>query len=314
MQLASVIVNAEPRVSPNRQSWWRVLVVGTLAWAGAVVATSITRDPVLLPGAFVIGSFLMPFTLLVALLAYIAPRWLAADRETALTPYRVLLAFAAGGAIGVWPSALVEHLIVKAVPDAYFPTVALTEETIKAIIVWFLAGGLAFYRRRDGLVLGAAVGLGFSAFESFGYAFDIAKTTGLNVPAVLETQLSRGLLTPVGHALWTALVAGALFAASSAAGRRTLAPAVFGWLGVAIVLHLGWDVSSSLAALLVASVVGESLTLAQFRAGTLPDPSVAERTALGALRTALLSINAVLGLLLARWQWRKDAAAASGRS
>lgn len=281
-------------------------MVGLVAWSGAVLATSITRDPVLLPGAFVIGSFLMPFTLLVVLLAYVTPRWLAADGETALAPFRIIVAFAAGGALGVWPSALVEHVIIAAVPDGYFPAVALTEETVKAVIVWFLAGGLAFYRRRDGLMLGAAVGLGFSAFESFGYAFEIAKTSDLNIPAVLETQLSRGLLTPVGHGLWTALVAGALFAASSATGRRTITWPVVGWLGAAVVLHLGWDVSSSLAALLVARVIGESLTLAQFRAGTLPDPSVGERTALGALRTILLALNAALGLLLARWQWRKD--------
>ena len=290
----------------TRDTWWRVLLVGAAAWVGGIAATAYTRDVVLLPGVFLIGSFLVPFALLIWLIEHVTRLWLAGSGETALVPFRLLLAFAAGGALGVWPAALIEHLLTGLVPVGYFLWVAVAEEVVKLAIVVLLAVGLTAYRRRDGMALGAAVGLGFSAFESAGYAYDIARAQGtLNVPAIIEVQISRGLLTPVGHALWTALAAGALFAAASAASRLRLTWSVLGWLGVAVALHAGWDVSAGVAAAVVAAIFGDSLTLAEFRRGVLPSPTTAESALLGGLRTVLLAINAAVGLLLVRWQWRR---------
>lgn len=286
-----------------------MLIVGALAWFGGIAAAIYSRDEVLLPGVFLLGSFLVPFALLIGLIEHVTHLWLAGDGATALVPYRLLLAFAAGGALGVWPSALVEHLFVSAVPVGYFPAVAITEEVVKFGIVVVLAIGLTRYCRRDGLILGAAVGLGFSAFESAGYAYEaVGKQGSVSIPSIIEVQVSRGLLTPVGHALWTALAAGALFAAASATGRLRLSWSVVGWLGVAIALHVGWDVSAGVAAELVARFNDQSLTLTEFRRGIVPSPTTAESVLLASIRTVLLAVNAALGLLLVRWQWRRPGA------
>lgn len=96
---------------------------------------------------------------------------------------------------GVWPSALVEHLLVDAFPASYFLSVATAEETIKLTLVWLLALGLGTYRRRDGMALGAAVGSGFAAFESLGYAFSTVRTAGdIDVVAIVEIQMTRGVI------------------------------------------------------------------------------------------------------------------------
>ena len=51
-------------------------------------------------------------------------------------------------------------------------------------------------------------GFGFAAFETSGYAFNaLIQADDTKIPPVVETQLVRGLLTPVGHGLWTALLA-----------------------------------------------------------------------------------------------------------
>ncbi len=54
--------------------------------------------------------------------------------------------------------------------------------------------------------LGAAVGFGFAAFESAGYAFNALFTaSGLSLPNLVETEVLRGVLAPLGHGLWTAI-------------------------------------------------------------------------------------------------------------
>src|SRR6266536_2336130 len=73
---------------------------------------------------------------------------------------------------------------------------------------------------RDGIVFGAAVGFGFAALETAGYAFNAMFTMqGLSLESLVQTEILRGVLTPVGYGSWTAIVGGALFAAAASRGR-----------------------------------------------------------------------------------------------
>ena len=101
--------------------------------------------------------------------------------------------------------------------------VGLIEEAVKLAALWLLARRLPRYTMRDGIVLGATVGFGFAAFESAGYAFNALFTdSGLSLINVVETEVLRGILTPVGHGLWTAILGGALFGAAARRGRLRL--------------------------------------------------------------------------------------------
>src|SRR5687767_14930768 len=92
--------------------------------------------------------------------------------------------------------------------------------------------------RRYGMVLGATVGLGFAAFESAGYAFNALFTTnGLSLLAVVETEVLRGILTPIGHGVWTAILGGALLAAASRRWRPRAIAFLLGWYLVIALLH-----------------------------------------------------------------------------
>lgn len=285
-----------------RGSWVVVLLVGLLAWGGALIAASITGDSVLIPLVPLIGSFIVPFTILVWALEY------TGRTGSLLTPARLVMGFAAGGVLGLWPAALIEHWLVDLAPALYVVSVAATEEVIKLLIVVLLAVGLGTYRRRDGMILGAVVGLGFAAFESLGYAYATA-TTLLSVDgaAAAELLLSRALLAPLGHGLWTALVAGALFAAARN-GRLRMTGNVWLWLGIAILLHIGWDASAGLAALLVSGILGRDLTWTEFRTGAVPGLTGAEHLLIGTVRFAFLAVNAAVALWLIARQWRKEPA------
>jgi RsiW-degrading membrane proteinase PrsW (M82 family) len=87
---------------------------------------------------------------------------------------------------------------------------------VSAVTVVLLARKLPRYTLRDGAIFGAAVGFGFAAFESSGYAFNAALTRqGLDLRALVETEILRGLLAPVGHGLWTAILGAVLFRAAT---------------------------------------------------------------------------------------------------
>ena len=101
----------------------------------------------------------------------------------------------------------------------------LIEEAVKLAALWLVARSLPRYTMRDGIVLGATVGLGFAAFESAGYAFNALFTAGLSLLNLVETEVLRSILTPIGHGLWTAILGGTCSPSpSAAAGCGSAAP------------------------------------------------------------------------------------------
>ena len=60
----------------------------------------------------------------------------------------------------------------------------------------------------NGLLLGAAVGCGFAAFESAGYALNIGLTS---VDMMIDNIQIRGILSPFAHIVWTAVSGAAMW-------------------------------------------------------------------------------------------------------
>jgi protease PrsW len=86
----------------------------------------------------------------------------------------------------------------------------IIEETAKILIVILLVGKSTRYPWiLNGLLFGAAVGTGFGAFESAGYAFRIILSDGMI--AGVDNIILRGVLAPFMHVVWTANVGAALW-------------------------------------------------------------------------------------------------------
>ena len=176
-----------------------------------------------------------------------------------ITAENLFVSFLAGGLLGMVTAALVETYLLPS-QTGTFLTVGLIEETAKGTILYFVARGLKKRTVRDGLLLGATVGAGFAAFESAGYAFDAfngAGQAGRPLLNVLQTEITRALLSPFGHIAWTALLGAALFAASGATGKLRLTGKVWATFVAIVAIHALWDASYGVGIILTKWFTGD---------------------------------------------------------
>ncbi len=118
--------------------------------------------------------------------------------------------------------------------------VGLIEEGCKIAAVMFLARRMRHTAPVDGLLMGAAVGMGFAAFESTGYAFTAFLLSQGHVGVSIAETVIRGLIAPFGHGIWTAILATVLFRESRPQHFRITGPVILAYLFVSV-LHGLWD-------------------------------------------------------------------------
>jgi RsiW-degrading membrane proteinase PrsW (M82 family) len=280
------------------RQWLRVFVVGLLLWVASVVVTFLTENTNLVPTVILLGSFLVPVTFVVYAFQHYA--------DQVVTTQRIFAAFVYGGVLGVLGASVLEAAFLKRPSVATYLGVGLIEEAVKLAALWLLALRLPRYTMRDGIVLGATVGLGFAALESAGYAFNALFTTeGLSLPNLVETEVLRGLLTPVGHGLWTAILGGVLFRTAAVGGRLRLSGALVGWYVVVAGLHALWDASRPIAVWLTLLLTASQVQWALIRMGRVPQPTQAQVHTFTMINWGLLLLDALVGVAILRGRWRQ---------
>ena len=96
------------------------------------------------------------------------------------------------GRLACWAPRLESALLGQPSELLSYIGVGLIEEAVKLATLWVLARRLSRYTVRDGMVLGAAVGFGFAALQSAGYAFTaFSSSSGLSLLTVVETEVLR---------------------------------------------------------------------------------------------------------------------------
>jgi protease PrsW len=290
----------EPRTGP---SWPRLLGGGLGLWVATVVVTFVTGNPNLIPSIILLGSFLIPVTFVT---------YAVARTDEVVTAERVFSAFIYGGLLGVL-AALLESEFLGQPSGLTYLGVGLIEEAVKLAVLWLLARRLPRYTMRDGMVLGAAVGFGFAAFESAGYAFNALFTDrGLSLPNLVETEVLRGVLTPLGHGLWTAIVGAALFGVAARRGRLRLSGTVLGWYALVALLHCLWDASRGVAVWLTLVLTGTPVQWLLIQLGRAPMVTQAQVHLFTILNWALLAVDGIVGVLVLRGRWRRAAVRPDG--
>jgi RsiW-degrading membrane proteinase PrsW (M82 family) len=230
------------------RTWLRMFGIGLVLWMLSAVVTYLTGNPHLLPTLVLLGSFLVPVT-------FVA--WAFERRDSGeITAELVFRTFVVGGALGVLGASVLETYLLY--PSLWlYAGVGLIEEAVKLATLAVLTRRLAVKSMRDGMILGAAVGFGFAAFESAGYALTALFTPqGLSLQDLITTELLRGLFAPVGHGLWTAILGGVLFAWSTRDHFVLSGKLVAAYLGVSL-LHALWDSSSNIAAFVTLLLTGQ---------------------------------------------------------
>lgn len=156
-----------------------------------------------LPALIMLGAFAMPVTVLIF--------FFEINIFKNIPFYRVVEYFILGGSLSLITAILFFELDLNTDISTYMGAlmVGLIEEAAKATIVTlFLFRDKKCKYILNGLLIGAAVGAGFAAFETAGYILRYGMNYG--VATMLGTIKVRGFLAPGGHVAWAAIEGAAL--------------------------------------------------------------------------------------------------------
>jgi hypothetical protein len=115
----------------------------------------------------------------------------------------------------------------------------------------------------------------------------------------VSTEILRGVLSPVGHGLWTAIMGGVLFRERRNNRFVVDRPVVLTYLGVSA-LHALWDSSHGIAVWIVAKLTDSGKQQLIFQLGYFPDPTREQVRMFTVFSTTGLVLVAALGLLWLR--------------
>jgi RsiW-degrading membrane proteinase PrsW (M82 family) len=243
-----VLAGAPPRTHRHGW-WWKALLAGTALWVVTIVVTVLTSNVNLIPTLILLGSFLVPFSVVL----------FAAERISgSFSGAQLMVAFFVSGVLGVLGASLLEANLSQSIWT--FLAVGFIEELVKGLLLALVGRGLVPKTASQGALLGSVVGAGFAAFESAGYAFTATLAPGgLNLIGLLQTEVLRAVLTPLGHVLWTAVLGAAIFAAARDGARYRYTWGVLGaYVGVSV-LHGLWDSMGGISSLVAVVVSGNAV-------------------------------------------------------
>lgn len=229
----------EPQsVRRGGRGWLHVLWVGLVLFVLATIVLFLTGNANLYPTVILIGNFLVP----VVFVAFLYDH----QHLSMLSIETIGQSFLLGGTLGVLGASLLESLLLhpsgpnQGLSLGSALLVGLIEEGSKIAAVVFLARKLHPRPEIDGLLMGAAVGMGFAALESTGYAFSAFLSSHGHVGASITLTVIRGLFAPFGHGVWTGILGAVLFRASGPRHFRIRGLVIATYLFVSI-LHGLWD-------------------------------------------------------------------------
>lgn len=149
------------------------------------------------PALLVVGSFMVPLATFIFFFELNSPK-----NISLFTAAKVFL-------VGGCASFLITLMLFSIMPVDELDymgaiMVGIIEELGKlAIVAYFIYREKDVKYRVNGLLIGSAVGAGFAAVESAGYAFRILLELGYD--AMIENIFLRGVLAPGGHVVWAAI-------------------------------------------------------------------------------------------------------------
>ena len=189
-------INEVSKDWPHPWLYSRVFLMFVIAFVLLWVCCRMFQNPNALPGLIVIGSFTVPLTTLVLFME------LNAWRNVSF--FEVIKIFFVGGCASLVATLILFSIFGTHELDFFGALMTgVIEETGKAVIVYYFLSKSNKISILNGLLIGAAIGAGFAAFESAGYAMRYFFQNGWEV--MMDVIFLRGFLAPGGHVVWAAI-------------------------------------------------------------------------------------------------------------
>lgn len=238
--------------SRKRYKWWRLLVKGLIIYIVGLEVLTLTQNPNLFPSIVMLGNFLIP----VIYVAFLYQKRTLSNVSMPMT----LTGFFYGGFLGVFAAAMLEPIFIRNLNFSTAMFVGIIEEFAKIVGVLVIFRNRSHDLQLDGIIIGAAAGMGFAALESSGYAFTTFLNSGGSLSSTVYITLLRGVLSPLGHGTWTAILAAVLLR-ESAPRKFTFNLRVIGAFITVAVLHGLWNGIPSVIGMFtssgIASLIGQ---------------------------------------------------------
>ena len=197
---------------PQPWVFFKALLMTVMVYLGFVFAWKQFHNTNLIPGMIMVGAAAIPLAVVIFYFEMNAPR--------NVSLHQVLRMLLLGGVVSLITSLFGFNMFGQSLDWLGASQAGIIEESGKLLALLIVAHKVKYKWTLNGLVFGGAVGAGFAAFESAGYAFRsglgelTVQTLGLGpaqLEGVFDSIMVRGLLTPGGHVAWTALVGAALW-------------------------------------------------------------------------------------------------------
>lgn len=269
---------------PRPWMFFRAFAASLLGYLLFSFAWEFFENPNLIPGLMLIGTVAIPLAALTF--------FFEINVRRNISLYRMMRLFALGGVFSIIFTLILFSLPLKSLGWMGDSVAGLIEEPGKLLALIVVARSTKCNYKLNGLVMGAAVGTGFAVFESLGYACNvlieqvlinqaaesnyILANSGLvqdPVGAMLDIVVLRGMLSPLGHIIWTAICGAALwrvkgdksFSFSMIQDKRFWRLFI-----VPVILHIIWNADFQLpyyAKYIGLGVVGWTIVLALLQEG-----------------------------------------------
>jgi protease PrsW len=218
---------------PKPWLFFRALMFVGIVYIAFSFAFTQFRNMNLVPGLIMMGSLAVPLATVILFFELNAPR--------NVSLHQTLMLICSGGI-----ASLIVSLIGFDIAGLEWlgdMEAGIVEEIGKLAAVVVLARNSRHKYILNGILFGAAVGAGFAAFESAGYAFR-AVLRGATLDQMAALIRLRAVLSPFGHVAWTALAAGALWRVKKDqkfSPAMLLKPQFLKTFSIPVGLHMLWD-------------------------------------------------------------------------
>lgn len=215
----------------------RILVGFLLAFAALLyMAVNFNNDKAI-PGLILVGAFAVPFSGLVF--------FFEADAFKDISLFEVVKVFFIGGIFSLVVTVFLYQFVTFSSSNQIYGvltlkdslSIGLVEELGKVLIITYFISQLQAKHILDGLLIGAAVGAGFAAFETAGYIYNAGDQ-------LVAVAILRGWSAIGGHLVWAAISGGALMVVKRAQPfkfNQLLDARFLVFFVLAVLMHAAWD-------------------------------------------------------------------------